>query len=393
MTKKAESTDNNEPVQIPLFNINRKPEIQPLKYRSSDELLVALLALKSIKGVGFRTLCSLFDNGFLSDIFLWTSEETAEKLGKLEIRNISDFTKTLIANKEKIFEHGIEAAKQLKEQNFHFIPLDHPDYPQSFHLLSEPPRWLFVKGNLDVIKSPSIVGVVGTRSPTIDGQRLAYFCASQLVRRNLVVLSGLAKGIDEKAHKGAVDFYGQSIAVLGYGFNELDSAGSLALVDQILEFDGAVISEYLPTEQASRNTFLRRNELQVALSKVIIPIESPSLESGTGATIRRAKNINVPIVGITTSTNSINENNLVSTRENLIKLGAKIYSLKNGESSYFWEFLKNVMPEHDWESGSSMRQGRLFRGIELQVIQAKKKLDLDDAAIDRLADQLKKAIK
>jgi predicted Rossmann fold nucleotide-binding protein DprA/Smf involved in DNA uptake len=113
-------------------------------------------------------------------------------------------------------------------------------------------------------------------------------CAAELVRRNVVVLSGLAKGIDENAHVGAIDYFGQSIAVLGQGIAHHESGGDTVLANRILDFDGAVISEYLPKDSSSRNSFLRRNELQVALSRVVIPIESPSLESGTGATIRRA---------------------------------------------------------------------------------------------------------
>src|SRR5690606_24574961 len=151
------------------------------------------------------------------------------------------------------------------------------------------PRWLFAEGDLGALNSSPIIGVVGTRKASSEGLRLAYQLGKELVARNIVVLSGLAEGIDEQAHLGAVDSYGQSIAVLGQGINAKISLSNDALVRKIVRSDGLLISEYLPQEYPSRRKYLRRNELQAALSQLIIPVECPSLASGTGATIRRAR--------------------------------------------------------------------------------------------------------
>lgn len=393
MEKSRQDKKELSSLQMPLLSEDKSfPEINNSISDEQRELFLSLiLSLSSIKGVGYKTLCTMYDQGYIHKMIgakyqtsnadtKNTSDKYFDELGEM-LRNI----------KNKKY-YGQKSVEELYRKNITFIPKGHKDYPPSFYRLAQPPRWIFVNGDIGIISSDSIIGVVGTRKPTIDGQRLAYLCSSILAKNNFIVLSGLALGIDEKAHIGAVDNFGATIAVLGCGVNNLDSKMSRMLSENIINTGGTIISEYLPRDSATRETFLRRNELQVALSKLLIPIECPSLESGTGATIRRALSISTPVIGVTTNSSGINELALSSTKENLLKLGISIYKIQNGEVENFYKYLKNLFPNHNWGTDNPLRQDRFIKKIEAEVLKAQKKIAIDEGTIDRLAATLKKNI-
>jgi len=303
----------------------------------------------------------------------------------------SELLKLVASEKGSLLEKGKRSAEELKRQHVVFVPRGHSRYPEMFNRLIDPPRWIFLKGSSKALQSSSIIAVVGTRTASSLGQKLANQCAAELAKRNIIVLSGLAKGIDESAHAGATDSFGQSIAVLGQGITSPEAADNLILWNKILDCDGAIVSEYLPLDPPSRQNFLRRNELQVALSQVVIPVECPSLESGTGATIRRALAIGTPIVGIFPAIE--HEKTLELTRNTLTKLEIPVFTVRNGNSGEFWDYLKQKMPKHNWTLDPTISQDRLFAIIERLVLAASNKVDLDEPSIDRLAQRLKGKIK
>ena len=287
-----------------------------------------------------------------------------------------------------MIDDGQKAVDELRKKQITFIPIGHKDYPVSLLRIPNAPRWIFVKGSLEPIKSNSIVALIGTRKATLDGQRLAYLCASTFVRKNLVVLSGLAEGIDEKAHQGAVDYYGQTIAVLGYGLLSEELVHNQVLWMQIIEREGSIVSEYLPNDSPSRQTFLRRNELQAALSKVVIPIECPSLESGTGATIRRALALDTPVIGITYNNHVINEETLASTRANLSKIGVQIFNLEQDHVDKLWGYLESVLLNHNLVTDQNPRKVRFLNTMIQQFVYAQNKFDLNQRDIEYLTNKL-----
>jgi DNA protecting protein DprA len=355
-----------------------------------DDLLVSMMSLKSIKGIGFKTLCILFDSHFLQHFSRWDTQEIIKQWILLSDQLHINIDETVFADKQQLLEQGKQKIDELRNQHIDFIPKGHKSYPDQLLRLANPPRWLFVVGNKNVLQSGSVVAIVGTRSASMQGKKLAYTCASELVKRNVVVLSGLAKGIDESAHTGAVDYYGQSIAVLGYGLNASDGSMNNFLYEKIVELEGAVVSEYLPSDSPSRQSYLRRNELQVAFSRVVIPVECPMLESGTGATIRRALAIKTPVVGIFPNNNS--EEQLYATKANLERLNIPVFSVMGGNSNEFWKFLEANIPGHRWSTDPTARQDRFLSNIERQSLLAKKKVDLSEEAIDRFAQRLKRKL-
>lgn len=389
----SKKNDPQLPLQGPFLDTSQNERsVSASNDNVRDQLFLTLMALESIKGVGFRTLRAMYKAGWLQNCLEMDSGEISSKWASLGSKHKFDLGKVVNSTRKALIKTGKLAVDELEKKGIIFLPDTHKDYPESLKRLHDPPSWIFVIGKTEVLHSQAIAAVIGTRQATLDGQRLAYLCAGQLARKNVVVLSGLAKGIDEKAHLGATDYYGTSIAVLGHGISTPGALYDQYLRQRILDTGGAIISEYLPTDPPSRQSFLRRNELQVALSKVVIPIECPSLESGTGATIRRAQAINTPVIGVIQTSKKINAAVLSGTKDNLTKIGVKTYNLHDDNSIEFWGALKSMMPDHDWTSDATQRQERFFAEIANTIHRSADRLQLTKESIDKLAEQLKKLL-
>lgn len=162
--------------------------------------------------------------------------------------------------------------QRLKGEGVQIIHSGEENFPKSLRTISEPPKWLFVQGNLSLLHQAS-VAIVGTRNPTDDGLFLAKYVGACLPYFNSVTVSGLASGIDQLVHQKSIRFNTPTIAVLGTGIRREYPANSNGLRLKILEHGGAIVSEYLPNQSYSAENFVRRNRLQAGLAKVIIPVE------------------------------------------------------------------------------------------------------------------------
>lgn len=393
MTEQFNKAQEQTSAQLSLFDEDYTKNLPSPAYEIEttvpSETLIYLLAISSVKGIGFKTLCQMYDNRLLWDLWHLNNQELGERCKSLSNKTSREIITALHSDKQKLLELGKSAAKDLYQRGISFIDSKAPYFPKAFFRLQEPPRWIFVKGNLDVLHSESIIAIVGTREPSYEGQNLARRCAEELAKRNFIVLSGLARGIDESVHNGAVSYFGQTIAVLGYGHQTEDAYHNKLLASKILELNGAIVTEYMPNDPPARDRFLRRNELVVALSKAVIPIETPSLESGTGATIRRALKIKTQVIGITSP--YLTSKTLDETKANLVSLNIPIFSVGNG-SNEFWNKLGEIYPDHNWNISPEARQEQFFKQILKQVEEIKDKISLDSTAVDRLAEQIKKIL-
>jgi DNA processing protein len=165
-------------------------------------------------------------------------------------------------------------------------PLD-AGYPERFSVLDPPPPAIHGWGDPAVLRSPLSVAIVGTRRPTAAGRALAGRIATALVDHGVVVVSGLAIGIDGAAHAATVERGGRTVAVLGSGHAQAGPQAHRALLDRVLASGGAVISELAPDTIPTRGTFPRRNRLISALGDATVVIEAPA-RSGALITARHA---------------------------------------------------------------------------------------------------------
>ena len=159
-------------------------------------------------------------------------------------------------------------------------------YPPRLRELSDPPPVLFVDGQAEWLDGAPVVGIVGTRAATAYGERVTREIAAQLARAGALVLSGMARGIDGAAHRGALGAGGRSGAVLGTGIDIAYPASHRALHAELRE-RGVVLTEQPPGEKATGGSFPERNRIIAALSNVVIVIEA-GRKSGALITAARA---------------------------------------------------------------------------------------------------------
>ena len=172
------------------------------------------------------------------------------------------------------------------------IRLDDALYPRALKDLKDPPKQIYVKGNLSLLNRP-MVSIVGTRDCTRYGLMIAKDIAAQCVTAGFVVVSGLAEGIDTAAHQGGKE---ATIAVLGNGIDVYYPAINKDLQDEI-SLQGLLISEYPPTLHGGKTTFPQRNRIVAALAQAVIAVEA-DLRSGTLITVKMANALNRPVYAV-----------------------------------------------------------------------------------------------
>ncbi len=160
-----------------------------------------------------------------------------------------------------------------------------PEFPELLSQIPDPPDMLFVRGTLEPCDSLAIA-VVGARHATKAGQRIAHAFAEGLARAGLTIVSGLARGIDAAAHRGAINAGGRTIAVLGSGLRNIYPQEHYQLVEDVIHH-GAAVSELPPSTPPHAAAFPRRNRIVSGLSLGTIVIQA-SQRSGALITARLA---------------------------------------------------------------------------------------------------------
>jgi DNA processing protein len=147
-------------------------------------------------------------------------------------------------------------------------------YPALLREIYDPPLVLFHRGELPEDDRVH-VAVVGTRRPTSDSLKAAFFLGLELAQNRAAVVSGLAQGIDRAVHRGCVEGKGRAVAVLGNGIDSVHPAGSRKLAEMILDQGGAIVSEYPPGTPPLKYHFPARNRIISGLSQAVIVVEAP----------------------------------------------------------------------------------------------------------------------
>jgi DNA processing protein len=191
-------------------------------------------------------------------------------------------------------------------------------YPERLREIYDPPAVLWIRGDVRQLARPGIA-VVGTRQPSPYGAGMAELLSRDLANRRLVILSGMARGVDTAAHKGAIEAGGKTVAVWGTGIDVIYPKENKKLAEQIVATGGAIVSEYpLGTFPAPQN-FPIRNRILSGMSVGVLVIEAAEY-SGTRITARCAMEQNrdvFAVPGNVTNKNAWGPNTL-------IKQGAKL---------------------------------------------------------------------
>ena len=192
------------------------------------------------------------------------------------------------------------------------------EYPERLREIYDPPAVLWIRGDATLLARPGIA-VVGTRQPSPYGAGMAELLSRDLANRRLVILSGMARGVDTAAHKGAIEAGGKTVAVWGTGIDVIYPKENKKLAESIVATGGAIVSEYpLGTFPAPQN-FPIRNRILSGMSVGVLVIEAAEY-SGTRITARCAMEQNrdvYAVPGNVTNKNAWGPNTL-------IKQGAKL---------------------------------------------------------------------
>ena len=172
-----------------------------------------------------------------------------------------------------------------EKKNRHIITLTDPYYPYLLKQISTPPPLLFVEGDPQLLSFPQLA-IVGSRNASQDGLAQAKALSFELALRGLIVTSGLALGIDGRAHRGALDGKGKTLAVLGSGLERIYPSPHQALATEIID-NGALVSELWPWSPPKAAFFPKRNRIISGLSVGVLVVEA-ALRSGSLITARLA---------------------------------------------------------------------------------------------------------
>ena len=157
-------------------------------------------------------------------------------------------------------------------------PLEH-SYLQILTSIAKPPETLYMLGSLPKERRVSIA-IVGTRKPTAYGREVTQQLAYTLAKRGVVIVSGLALGVDGIAHQAALEAGGTTIAVLGNGLPKIHPSTHKNLAERIVSSGGAILSEYEPDTPSMGFRFLERNRIVSGLADAIVITEAAG-RSGT----------------------------------------------------------------------------------------------------------------
>ena len=167
-----------------------------------------------------------------------------------------------------------------------YISINDERYPDKLRNIYNPPKGLYIKGNYELLKEPAIA-IIGSRNCSKYGEIVAKRFSIDLAKKRIVVISGMATGIDTCAHIGTLIGKGKTIAVLGSGLEKIYPKENEKLYYNILEKDGAIISEYEPNEEPKPINFPERNRIISGLCDKLIVVEATK-RSGTSITVNFA---------------------------------------------------------------------------------------------------------
>jgi DNA processing protein len=234
--------------------------------RQHDDPRFYWFALQTVPGIGSRRYDVLIKR--------FQSPENALSASVVELRKLPDFGQKLIdALKSKVdWELAERQLERLEKSGARLLTLGDDEYPDALRRIYDPPPLLFLRGSF-LPEDEQSVAIVGSRTCTQYGRQIAERLAIGLVERGLTIVSGLARGIDSLAQRGAIKAGGRTLGVLGCGLDVIYPPENEALYEEVAE-SGALVSEFLLGTKPDKHNFPSRNRIISGLSRGVIVIEA-----------------------------------------------------------------------------------------------------------------------
>ncbi|HQZ98490.1 MAG TPA: DNA-processing protein DprA [Pyrinomonadaceae bacterium] len=274
--------------------------------------MIEWIALNMTPGVGPRAATKLLERfGSASAIFHARRPE-------LESLRIKPATIESIIKRE-FFDTAETELKRVKEFGGDVLILDDGSYPALLREIDDPPPVLYVKGDWQACFEQPGVGVIGSRMCSTYGENASEMLSRDLASRGVTIVSGLARGIDTAAHRGAIRGQGRTVGVMGTGIDTVYPKENTNLAREILSNGGCLVTQFPLGTPPLKDNFPYRNRIISGLSLGVLLIEATE-KSGSLITARLATEQNrevMAVPGNITSRNSVGTNYL-------IKAGAKL---------------------------------------------------------------------
>ena len=256
--------------------------------------LVDALVLKGIQGVGDGSITKILDFTSRNNI------NSLEELAKFGIQNLP-LTKISLSLREFLLAGQYECERLKTKEDLQTwtelgITVTHRSnskYPRHLLDLMHPPPFLFCRGNISLLEDTRAIAVVGTRNNSTKGAVITQKTIKEFHKRNFIIVSGLALGIDSLAHKAALECGAPTIAVLVDVLN-IYPLKNQVLADEILKNDGLLLSENIPGTSTIAALFAKRDRIQAGLSSAVFAIET-SMVGGTMFAVRAAREMGRPV--------------------------------------------------------------------------------------------------
>lgn len=274
------------------------------------------LALKAIPGISDNLYKRLIEKFGSPEEVLKAEEKALARVPEIK----RDVVRTIREKRVPASSADRDVAKELeliKRHKIDIITLNDVSYPPSLKAIYDPPPLLYVKGKIKR-KDKNAIAIVGSRRATTYGRLTAQRLSAQLAAQGITIISGMARGIDSEAHKGALAVGGRTIAALGCGIDVVYPPENRALEERIAS-SGAVITEFPFGTRPFAGNFPKRNRIISGLSLGVIIVEAAQ-RSGALITARLALEQGREVFAVPGSTTSPYSKGT----HNLIKEGAKL---------------------------------------------------------------------
>src|SRR5687768_15191281 len=276
--------------------------------------MIAWIALNMTPGIGPMAATKLLERfGSPGAVFHATRAELeALRLKPESIESII---------KRDFHDRASKELDRVKQLGGDVLILDDGSYPSLLREIDDPPPVLYVKGDWQACVEQPGVAVIGSRMCSTYGENASEMLSRDLASRGITIISGLARGIDSAAHRGAINGKGRTIAVMGTGIDAVYPKENNRLVREILDSGGCIVSQFPLGTPPLKDNFPYRNRIISGLSLGVLIVEA-SERSGSLITARLAMEQNrevMAVPGNITSANSYGTNYLIKSGAKLVQ--------------------------------------------------------------------------
>jgi DNA processing protein len=277
-------------------------------------MMIDWIALNMTPGVGPRAATKLLERFGSPDAVFHARRPELESL-RLKGETIDSIIK------QEFHDRAAGELERVKQMGGDILILDDGSYPSLLREIDDPPIVLYVKGSWQACFEQPGVGIVGSRMCSTYGENASEMLSRDLASRGISIISGLARGIDAAAHKGAIQANGRTIAVMGTGIDSVYPRENTGLVREILASGGCLVTQFPLGTPPLKDNFPYRNRIISGLSLGVLIVEA-SERSGSLITARLAAEQNrevMAVPGNITSGNSFGTNYLIKSGAKLVQ--------------------------------------------------------------------------